>query len=68
MASISFGLNRGTDIQPDKVNVGTLAITTYNVELRWDATKSLTRTEIILILEAFKGKLLDGLYTGTAAL
>lgn len=59
MASVSFGLNRGADQSPDAITVGTLAITTNNVELRWDNTKSLTKREIIEIMKAFERRLED---------
>ncbi len=60
MASVSYGLNRGADQSPDKITVGTLAVTTNDVELRWDATKHLTREDIILIVQAFQRRLEDG--------
>jgi hypothetical protein len=60
MASVSFGLNRGTvDQGPDNITVGTLAVTTNDVELRWDNTKGLQREEIILILTAFMRRFED---------
>lgn len=59
MASVSYGLNRGEDQQPDTIHVGTQAVSTYAVELRIDKTKGLTRTEIALILEAFQRRLMD---------
>lgn len=60
MASVSFGLNRDVvDMSPDQITVGTLAITTNDVELRWDNTKSLTRENIIIILKAFERRLED---------
>lgn len=60
MASVSFGLNRDVvDMGPDRITVGTLAITTNDVELRWDNTKGLTRENIILILKAFERRLED---------
>jgi len=63
MASFSYGLNRGTvDKGPEDITVGTLAITTNDVELRVDKTKSLTRREIIQIMEAFIRRLEDGRY------
>lgn len=60
MASVSFGLNRGALDSPSKITVGTLAVTTNDVELRWDNTKSLTRRDIIEILKAFERRLEDG--------
>jgi hypothetical protein len=60
MASVSFGLNRGVvDNGPDNITVGTLAVSTSDVELRWDNTKSLTREEIIMIMTAFQRRLED---------
>lgn len=60
MASVSFGLNRGADSQPDKVTVGTLAVSTNDVELRIDATKGLTRQEITEITHRLLGEVNDG--------
>ena len=57
MASVSYGLNRGAQNQPEDITVGTLAITTNDIELRWDNTKSLTTTDIILALQAFERRL-----------
>ena len=57
MASVSYGLNRGTPDQPQDITVGTLAITTNDIELRWDNTKSLTTFDIILALQAFERRL-----------
>lgn len=64
MAGISFGLNRGADQSPDKIVTGTLTVSSNDVELRWDTTKSLTREDIILILQAFERLLEDGRYAG----
>lgn len=64
MASVSLSLNRGADNQPDKVLVGTLAISASDVELRIDQTKNLTRTEMLDILDAFKRKIEDGRFAG----
>lgn len=61
MASVSYGLNRNVvDKSPDQITIGTLAITTNDVELRWDNTKGLTRREIIQTMEAFIRRLEDG--------
>lgn len=61
MASVSYGLNRNVvDKGPDQITVGTLAVTTNDVELRWDNTKGLTRFEIIQIIWAFVRRLEDG--------
>jgi hypothetical protein len=60
MASVSFGLNRGFESQPDTVLVGTLAVSSRDVELRWDNTVGLQRREIIEILEVFIRRLEDG--------
>ena len=67
MASVSYGLNRGADQSPDKINVGTLAISTYDVELRIDKTKSLNHQDVILILQAFIRRLEDGRNTDLAS-
>jgi len=62
MASVSYGLNRGTgfDMQPDEITVGTLAVSTNDIELRWDNTKHLTHKDIILACESFIRRLEDG--------
>lgn len=60
MASVSFGLNRGADQSPDQVTVGTLAVSTNDVEVRIDQTKGLQREEIVLILQAIERTILDG--------
>lgn len=61
MASFSFGRNRGeSDMNPDTIHVGTLAISTYDIELRVDKTKSLNRKDIVLALELFIARLEDG--------
>jgi len=60
MASVSLGLNRGADSQPDKVTVGTLAVSTNDVELRVDATKGLTRQEITEIVHRLLDEVNDG--------
>lgn len=61
MASVSYGLNRDVvDMGPDRITVGTLAVTTNDVELRWDNTKGLTRDNIIRIIRAFERRLEDG--------
>jgi hypothetical protein len=60
MASFSYGLNAGAiDTSPDQITVGTLAVSTNDVELRVDKTKSLTKLEIIRIVEAFVRRLED---------
>ena len=53
MASVSYGLNRGEDQNPDTIHVGTQAVSTYDVELRMDKTKNLNRDDVILILKAY---------------
>lgn len=68
MASVSYGLNRGADQSPDAINVGTQAVSTYDVELRIDQTKSLTREDVILILQAFQRRLEDGRNTDIASI
>lgn len=60
MASVSFGLNRGADSQPDQITVGTLAVSTNDVEVRVDNTKGLTRQEIAEILMRITNEVLDG--------
>lgn len=66
MASVSYGLNRGAPQAVEKITVGTLAVTTNDVELRWDATKSLTHDDVIQILQAFTRRLEDGRNTDLA--
>jgi hypothetical protein len=54
MASFSYGYNRGeVDTTPDTIHVGTQAVSTYDIELRVDKTKSLNRFDIIRALELF---------------
>lgn len=60
MASVSYGLNRGADQSPDKITVGTLAVSTNDVEVRIDKTKNLNHQDVILILQAFIRRLEDG--------
>lgn len=69
MASVSYGLNRRADQSPERITVGTLAVTTNDVELRWNnsLTNPLQRREIIDILGAFIRRLEDGRYNDTAA-
>lgn len=66
MASVSLGLNRGAEDQPDKITVGVLAVSTNDVELRIDQTKNLTRLEVILILQAFQRELEDGRFASVS--
>lgn len=67
MASVSYGLNRRADQGPERITVGTLAVTTNDVELRWNnaLTNPLQRREIIDILGAFIRRLEDGRYNDT---
>lgn len=60
MASVSYGLSRSETPNPDNVLVGTLAVTTDDVEVRIDDTKGLTTLEIYHILEAISRKIMDG--------
>ena len=60
MASVSYGINRNTPANPDNFTVGTLAVSTNDVELRIDATKGLTTLELYDILEQMKNKIMDG--------
>ncbi len=62
MASVSFGVNRDENYEmaPDTVHVGTLAVTTYNVEVRVDNTKGMTHKDIIMALEKVIRRLEDG--------
>lgn len=67
MASVSFGLNRGAADQPYNVVLGTQAVTTYDIEVRVDNTKGLTREEIAIALERIKETVLDGARSSTLA-
>lgn len=66
MASVSYGLNRNAvPMNPDDIVVGSLAVSSNDVELRIDKTKSLDAIDIINILNAFIRRLEDGrLYGG----
>ena len=59
MASVSYGLNAGlaTYNDPQAITLGSLAVSSNDIELRFDLTKSLTTEQIILALEAFKNRL-----------
>ncbi len=64
MASVSYGVNVGlaaqNDPQSPAITVGTLAVTTNDIELRIDLTKGVTTEQAVLALEKFKGRLLTG--------
>lgn len=61
MAFVSYGLNRGADQSPDQIAIGSDDGGAGNdVTLAFDLTKSLTTEDVVLILEAFKRRLLDG--------
>jgi hypothetical protein len=62
MASVSYGLNVGlsTYNDPQAITVGTLAVSTNDIELRIDKTKAATTESVVLALEAFKNRLLTG--------
>lgn len=63
MASFSFGINRGTiDRGPEDITVGTLAVSSNDIELRVDKTKGLTEREIVVALELFIRRINDGRY------
>ena len=54
MASKSYGLNFGTvDVGPENITVGTLAVSTNDVELRVDLTKVTKTQDLIELVEAF---------------
>ena len=59
MASVSYGLNAGlaTYNDPEAINLGSLAVTNNDIELRFDLTKGLTTEQIILALVAFTNRL-----------
>jgi hypothetical protein len=46
MASVSFGINRGQAETDGNVTVGTLAVSTNDIEVRIDQTKGLTRNDV----------------------
>lgn len=62
MASVSYGLNKGLASYNDPLAItkGTIAVTTNDIELLMDKTKSLTTEDIVLALDAFKNRLLTG--------
>ena len=60
MASVSFGINRNTPMNPDNFTVGTLAVTTNDLELRIDATKGFTTQELYDALEQMQNVIMDG--------
>jgi hypothetical protein len=62
MASVSYGINHGkaTANDPRSITSGTLAVSSNDIELRIDLTKSITVDEAVLALELFKGRLLTG--------
>lgn len=64
MASVSFGLNRGADSQPDQITAGTLAVSTSDLEVRIDNTKGWTRQE----LKEYLGRIADYIIDGRDAL
>lgn len=65
MASEYFGYNRGTDLSPDAVTTGTSTGST-DVEVRVDLTKSLTKLDVLLILEAIE-RVIEDQRTATIA-
>ncbi len=62
MTNTYIGLNRGADQSPDQVAEGSSTQST-DVELRIDNSKSLTRLEIILIVQALERYIEDGRVT-----
>lgn len=60
MASVSYGLNRGTDQSPDAITIGSVAASGNDVVLSIDKTKSLNTEDVILICQAFIRRLEDG--------
>ena len=62
MASVSYGINHGTATgnDPQAITKGSLAVSSNDIELRIDLTKSITTEEAVLALEAFKNRLLTG--------
>jgi hypothetical protein len=59
MASISYGLNVDADQSPDAITVGTLAVSTNDIEVRVDLTKNAVRDQVILALQAIIRKIED---------
>ena len=63
MASVYIGINRGAQDQgPDAITEGASTGST-DVEVRIDTGKSLTRKDVILILEKIEGYIADGRMT-----
>ncbi len=60
MASVSYGLNRGTSQLPDLITVGSVAASGNDVVLSMDLTKSLTTNDVVEIVKAFIRRLEDG--------
>lgn len=57
MASVSYGLNRGVEDQPEDITIGTVAASGNDVVLSIDLTKSLNVKDVVLILQAFTRRL-----------
>lgn len=63
MASEYYGVNRGSDLQPNKVTFGTSTGGT-DIELRVDLTKGFNRKEVLNAIKALENFILHGLTTG----
>lgn len=61
MASVSFGINRGQSEQDGNVTIGTLAVSTNDIEVRIDQTKGLTRNDVRRALEVITREIVNGL-------
>lgn len=67
MASQYFGYNRGTDLSPNAITTDTSSGST-DVELRIDLTKSITRQDAKLIVDAIMRYIEDGRSTEMASI
>lgn len=66
MASVSYGINRGANSQPDAITVGSVAASGNDIVLSIDKTKSLNHNDVIRACEAFIRRLEDGRNTDLA--
>ena len=68
MAYVSLGLNRGADQSPDAIAVGTDdGGAGNNVTVCINKAASLTREDVILILQAIERRLEDGRFDDTVS-
>lgn len=67
MASQYFGFNRGTDLSPNAITTGTSSGST-DVELRIDLTKSITKQDAKLMVDAITRYIEDARTTSLASI